>query len=181
MAENEENQAKNTNRFPSPLLPKGKSVAQCFNYCWVYFQLMRVQHLLEPRLESKGLRQGLEDPLRGCHTHTHYLVPKLPSSSRPLSCCICCRAMAAFSLPLCSAMLKSVWLGEAVQPRCPCQSPGTLGRRGHRGGRWGMGQQVSPAAVLSLSADSDPRVLLRSLHPKQVCWWTRDRKRQRKG
>lgn len=69
MAENEENQAKNTNRFPSPLLPKGKSVAQCFNYCWVYFQLMRIQHLLEPRLESKGLRQGLEDPLQGCHTH----------------------------------------------------------------------------------------------------------------
>lgn len=56
---------------PPPPIPKGKSVAQCFNYCWVYFQLMHIQQL-EPRLESKGLRQRLGEPLQGWpHTHTH--------------------------------------------------------------------------------------------------------------
>lgn len=145
MVENEENQAKNTNRFPpSSPLPKGKSVAQCFNYCWVYFPLMRIQQL-EPRLESKGLRQGLEEPLQGW-PHTH-IIWFLSWTIQLLTCCICCRAMAAFSLPLCSAVLKSGWLG----------------------------------AVFSLSAASEPRVLLRPLHPRRVCWGTRHRKRHIKG
>lgn len=41
--------------------PKGKGIAQCFNYRWVYFQLIHIRQL-EPSLESEGLRQGATRP-----------------------------------------------------------------------------------------------------------------------
>lgn len=143
-------------------LPKGKSISQCFNYCWFWFQLMHIQQL-ESRLESKALRWG-----------ARRLTPRVatrpwsggPSRSSPLSCFICCKRHGCFPLLLCSAVLKPVLLVESVQLRCPCRSLETPSRREHWGGRWRMGQQVPfCCCVQPWCTHTMSTVLLQSLHP----------------
>lgn len=134
MAENEENQAKNTNRFPSPpTLPKGKSVAQCFNYCWVYFQLMHIQQL-EPRLESKGLRKGHQDPLRGWpHMHIIWCLNWTIQLQSPVLLHL---LFPCFCAQQCSDLC--VWVRQPSQGvPARAQEPWAGGDTGEGDGEWG--------------------------------------------
>lgn len=62
--------------------------------------------------------------------------------------------MAAFSLLLCSAVLRSVWLGEAAKMSLP--EPRVAGQEGTQGREMENGAPGTSCSVFSLGAASEP-------------------------